>query len=244
MSLNKISQRAFFVLLNQKTYFKKQEASSTWAASLAPCPHKALETRQPLSPVTAGSICRMDRGLSQSYSSLSAPDSERERERCREKTDTEGERETLSFQTSCPGCPGLHLHLRAKRTTICHFLLIDVLPSAPYSYPLHTSLLLPTSSPQTPYAPISSPQLAAIPSILFPQTIFPMAFLHNPLPSPAAHTYPHSLPTDPLFLIPDSILPLAPLCRPALMLSPQNVNYLGSPESPAQVLLYVSSSWT
>lgn len=186
----------------------------------------------------------MDRGLSQSYSSLSAPDSERERERCREKTDTEGERETLSFQTSCPGCPGLHLHLRAKSTTICHFLLIDVLPSAPYSYPLHTSLLLPTSSPQTPYAPISSPQLAAIPSILFPQTIFPMAFLHNPLPSPAAHTYPHSLPTDPLFLIPDSILPLAPLCRPALMLSPQNVNYLGSPESPAQVLLYVSSSWT
>lgn len=243
MSLNKISQRAFFVLLNQKrTYFKKQEASSTWAASLAPCPHKALETRQLLSPVPAGSTCRMDRGLSQSYSSLSAPG---ERERCKEKTDIEGERETFSFQTSCPGCPGLHLYLRAKRTTICHFLLIDVLPSAPYSYPLHIPLLLPTSSPQTPYAPISSPQSAAIPSILSPQTIFPMAFLHNPqLPSPAAQTYPHSLPTDPLFLVPDSILPLAPLCRPALMLSPQNVNYLGPPESPAQVLLYVSSSWT
>lgn len=184
----------------------------------------------------------MDRGLSQSYSSLSAPHSETERERWREKTEGEGERETFSFQTSCPGCPGLHLSLRAKCTTIRHFLLMDVLPPVPYSYSLHTPLLLPPSSPQTPYAPISFPLSAAIPSILSPQTIFPIALLHNPLPLPAAQTYPHSLPTDLLFLIPDSILPLAPLYRPALMLSPQNVNYLGPPESLAQVLLYASSS--
>ena len=220
MFLNKISQRAFFVLLNQKTYFKKQEASRTWAASLAPCPHMALETRQSLSPVPAGSTCRMDGGLSQSYSSLSAPHSERERERWREKTDVEGERETFFFQTSCPGCPGRHLPLRAKCTTMSH---------SPHRHSSFCSLLIPSSHtpsathqlPQTLYAPVSSPQSAAIPSILSPQTIFPITFLQNPLPSPAAHTYPHSLPTDPLFLVPDSILPLVPLCRPALMLSPK-----------------------
>lgn len=151
---------------------------------------------------------------------LTLSSSFREREGEMEGEDRCRGRETFFFQTSCPVCPGLHLPLRAKCTTMSH---------SPHGRSSFCSLLIPSSHtpsathqlPQIPYAPISSPQSAAIPSILSPQTIFPITFLQNPLPSPAAHTYPHSLPTDPLFLVPDSILPLVPLCRPALMLSPK-----------------------
>lgn len=194
MFLNKISQRAFFVLLNQKTYFKKQEASRTWAASLAPCPHMALETRQSLSPVPAGSTCRMDGGLSQSYSSLSAPHSEREREKWREKTDVEGEKHSSSKLHA--QCVLAFTSLLGPNALQCHILLMDVLPSAPYSYPLHTPLLLPTSSPRfhmPPFLPHS-------------QLPFPPSSLHRPFsPSLSCKTLClHQLPILTLILYPQT----------------------------------------
>lgn len=161
------------------------------------CPHKALETRQPFSPVPAGFHLQNGQGTLQSspHSQLLIPETERERWR---RDGGRGERETFSFQTSCPGVLAFTSPLGPNARQFVTFSSWTFF----LLFPTHTLFPAPSAAPQLPtdsISPISFPLSAAIPSILSPEP-FPIALLHNPLPLPSCPDLSHSLPTDLLFL--------------------------------------------
>lgn len=153
--------------------------------------------------------------FSQPDSLLSAPHSEREGE------EIETETETFSSQLQAqPGCPGLYFHLRAKCNTICHFLLIDALPSAPHSYPLHR-LHLPHLFPTASHHSLHPVSIDHFPHLLPAK---PTAVTSFPdLPSFSTHGPPFPLPR----------LTSAPSSTPQAWLHalPTKCNSLGQPES-------------
>lgn len=160
--------------------------------------------------VTVSCSCRfyLQNGQSPSPSApirpftLSSPFRKREKEGRREGVERQREKETF-FQTSGPAkrVPPPLLPPQGTGTTICHFLLMDSLPSAPNSYPLHRPLLPPISSLQTPPAP-SFPCCRLSLHPLPTDHLSPISLLQNPLPSSFPQTYPHSLPTDPTLHLP------------------------------------------